>query len=116
MSKEERNREFVRLWKRLGLGNEELARKFNLSIGGVKSLKARLRKKNPVLYVRTSVRPSREADESNLEGVKKKISFYLPPKMVIKLKVAAAERQVTASELAEAAIRRWMMDEGILPE
>ncbi|MFQ6065843.1 MAG: hypothetical protein ACE5K3_01015 [bacterium] len=114
MSKEERNREFVRLWKRLGLGNEELAQKFDLSIGGVKSLKARLRKKNPGLYARTNVRPSREAGKSNLEDGKRKISFYLPPKIVIKLKVVAAERQVSASELAEAVFRRWLIDEGLL--
>jgi hypothetical protein len=52
--KEERNRQFIEDWQR-GLGNEDLGRKYNLSLGGVKALKQRLRAKDSSLY--TEKRP-----------------------------------------------------------
>lgn len=112
-----RNQEFVRAWKNLQLGNKELADRFRMTIGGVKSLKSRLRKKDPGLYDSEDLKLSRQVDkEINIRTPRRKISFYLEPKLVVKLKVTAAERQVTASELAGLALRRWMMEEGILPE
>ena len=42
--KEERNRQFQKDWQR-GLGNEDLGKKYELSLGGVKALKQRLRAK-----------------------------------------------------------------------
>ncbi len=39
-------------WKEEGLSNEVLVKKFGLSLGGVKGLKARLRQCDPSLYAR----------------------------------------------------------------
>ena len=49
--KAERNRLFIEDWKR-SLTDQSLAKKYGLSIGGVKGLKARLRTKDPSLYTR----------------------------------------------------------------
>ncbi|MBA7496199.1 hypothetical protein ES702_06797 [subsurface metagenome] len=47
--KSERNQLFIEDWQR-GLGNEDLGKKYDLSLGGVKALKQRLRAKDPSLY------------------------------------------------------------------
>lgn len=115
LEKQKRNQEFVKAWKSLGLGNRELADRFGITIGGVKSLKSRLRKKDPDLYDREDLKLGRQVDEAiSTRTPRRKISFYLEPTLVVKLKVVAAERQTTASELAGVALRRWMFDEGFL--
>lgn len=115
LEKQERNRQFVKAWKSLRLGNRELAGRFDMTIGGVKSLKSRLRKKDPDLYDREDLKLAGQADELiRTQSPRRKISFYLEPTLVVKLKVTAAERRTTASELAGVALRRWMVDEGIL--
>lgn len=47
--KEERNKQFTQDWQK-GLGNEDLGKKYGLSLGGVKALKQRLRAKDSSLY------------------------------------------------------------------
>ena len=49
-SKDNRNQEFIKAWKEEGLWDKELQERFGLSPGGVKGLKARLRKKGQLLY------------------------------------------------------------------
>ena len=49
--KTERNRLFIEDWKR-GLKDRALAEKYNMTMGGVKALKGRLREKDPSLYVK----------------------------------------------------------------
>ena len=45
---------------------------------------------------------------------KRKVSFYLDPDLVKELKIAAVDREVTASDLAEKFLRRAMIEAGIL--
>lgn len=113
LEKEKRNREFVKAWKNLGMGNEALAERFDMSIGGVKSLKSRLRQKRPELYSQMIDRTA-EGKSGIPVRVKKKVSFYMTPDLVIKLKMAAAAREVTASELAEKLLFQAMAEEGML--
>lgn len=113
LEKERRNREFVRAWKNLGLGNDALAERFSMTVGGVKSLKSRLRKKRPELYSQMIDRKAEGKSELPVRE-KKKVSFYMTPDLVIKLKIAAAAREVTASELAEKLLHRGMAEEGML--
>ena len=115
--KEERNRDFIKAWKEEGLGNKDLATRFNMMIGGVRSLKSRLRKKYPNLYSRMSVKSTREVGKSISSEARhrksRKISFYLPPEMVRAIKVEAAKRDQSASELAEGWLRKALAEEGV---
>jgi len=65
LEKKGRNRLFIKAWKEESLGNEALADRFNMTVGSVKSLKSRLRKRYPDLYYsRMSVKPSRRGHKS----------------------------------------------------
>lgn len=116
VEKKERNRVFVEAWKEEGLGNEALASRFGMTIGGVRSLKSRLRKKYPNLYSRMIVKSTKQVDKSigskARHRKKRKISFYLPPEMVRAIKVEAVKRDQSASELAEGWLRKALAEEG----
>jgi len=71
--KEQRNREFIKAWKEEGLTDKDLRERFNLSEGGVKGLKARLRKKDSSLYVNKSL--SRQVDKFTSQQITKSTSL-----------------------------------------
>lgn len=111
LEKEERNKDFIRSWKKLGMGNAELGKKFNLSPGGVKGLKGRLRKKHSELYV-DKQEIKRQVDKSTSRQVekKRKVSYYFSPAMVQKIKIEAVKKDVSASELVESFLSRALVD------
>lgn len=103
--KEERNKEFIAAWKEEGLSNEALGKKFNLSPGGVKGLKARLRKKNPNLY--TGKQTSKPAIQQVSKQEKKRpakevydtATYYIDKETKKKIKILAAEQDREISEI-----------------
>jgi len=94
--KEERNRRFVADWKR-GLSDKQLGGKYDLSIGGVKGLKARLRAKDPSLRVSTSTPTST-----------KRMTFWLPVPIIEKIKKVAAKEKRTASAVLREVLRKHL--------
>lgn len=122
LEKEDRNKEFIRAWKALGMGNKELGEKFGLSPGGVKGLKARLRKKHQELYVdeeeikrQVDKATSAQVDkETNRQAKKKrKVSYYFNPALVQKIKIEAAKKDISASKLVEGWLSQVLLDEKI---
>lgn len=118
--KEARNRQFVADWKGKGLSDEELRDKYSLSPGGLKALKARLRKKDPSLYVKSpaskqrrekATSPSRQvATETEprrqLSEEREKMAFWLPRTMKEKLKILAVKEKRTASDIVREILRK----------
>lgn len=113
-AKEERNKEFIAAWKEEGLTDRELQDKFNLSPGGVKGLKSRLRKKDPSLYTEREVDKSRspqikksrprQVDKSiKLQdkgiGKYKPVTFRISEETEWQLKALAVNRREQVSEL-----------------
>jgi len=130
--KEERNRQFTEDWQK-GLGNEDLGRKYNLSLGGVKALKQRLRAKDPSLYAEkrpelTKVEKevaqasgglikfasksdkiiSPQVDKFTSPLVHKRATYYLSPKIIKKIKQIALNREKDASELVRNILSEWI--------
>lgn len=130
-AKEERNRQFIEDWKR-GSNDKELGEKYHLSIGGVKGLKARLRKKYPSLYIREKPKPLTEVEKEvarasgglvrfarkTKEPVKltstqtsaststKRMTFWLEEKMIERIKDLAAKEGRTASDILREILRK----------
>lgn len=122
LEKEERNKEFIRCWKALGMGNKELAEKFDLSPGGVKGLKSRLRKKHSELYVdgeeirrQSDKGISSQVDKAINRQVdkKRKACYYLSVGLAQKIKIEAVKRNISASELVEGCLSRVLSNERI---
>lgn len=116
--KVERNKAFAIAWKEEGLSNKQLEEKFNLSPGGVKGLKARLRKRDSSLYTKQRPEESKVEEkvaENSGESIKstskpaiqqanklaeyKKVTYYLDPGMVKKIKILAAQQDKEISQL-----------------
>ncbi|MQY69762.1 MAG: hypothetical protein GH145_02725 [Firmicutes bacterium] len=114
LEKQERNKEFIRCWKTLGMGNKELAEKFGLSPGGVKGLKGRLRKKHQELYI-DEQEIKRQVDKSSNRQIeeKRKACYYLSVGLAQKIKIEAVKRNVSASELVEDSLSRVLSNERI---
>jgi len=119
LEKQERNKEFIRAWKKLGMGNKELAEKFDLSPGGVKGLKARLRKKYSELYVdgeeikrQSDKGTSSQVDKATNRQIekKRKACYYLSPGLAQKIKIAAVKRDTSASQLVEGWLSRALLE------
>jgi len=99
--KEQRNKEFIKAWKEERLSNKALGEKFNLSPGGVKGLKARLRAKDPNLY--TSQRPELTEIEKEVIGSSGgliKFAGKQTSKPAIK-QTSKQEKKLTAKKLYE---------------
>lgn len=133
--KEERNRQFQEDWQK-GLGNEDLGKKYGLSLGGVKALKQRLRAKDPSLYVerrpeltkveregikevgkrlgkvvKVQVGKSPHVDKSISPLVHKRATYYLTPEIIKKVKLAAVERNIDASGIVREALSKWISEQ-----
>ena len=104
--KEARNRLFIEDWQR-GLNNETLAQKYNLSEGGVKALKQRLRTKDPSLYIKPLASKPAIQQTSKLAEYKK-VTYYLDPKMVKAIKRLAIDRDMDISAIVREALSEWI--------
>jgi transposase len=118
--KEKRNKEFIKAWKEEGLTDKELMKRFNLSKGGVKGLKARLRKKNSSLYVNKSLSQqvdkstSQQITKSTNQQVYKRATYYLTPEIVKKIKLLAVKRDVDTSNLMREILTEYLSQQGDL--
>jgi len=109
--KEERNRLFIEDWER-GLGNEDLGKKYGLSIGGVKALKQRLRQKYPSLYQKKPASKPGIQQTSKLSKYKK-VTYYLDSEMVKTIKKLAVDRDTDISELIREILREYLRERRI---
>jgi len=107
--KVERNKQFEKAWREEGLSNKELGERFNLSIGGVKGLKQRIRVRNP-LYGKPHITksPSQQVDKLPNQQIHKRITFYLKPETIKSLKLLAVEKDSNISELARKIIEKYL--------
>lgn len=79
-------------WKEEGLSNEALAKKFGLSPGGVKGLKARLRQRDPSLYIRAKKEVAQVTSPSTSTSTKR-MTFWLPEEMIERIKTKATQER-----------------------
>lgn len=95
--KEERNRRFLEDWQVYNLDNEQLGQKYRLSIGGVKALKARLRKKERSSPATDQKIASTSPSTSTNPHRDKRMTFWLPEETINKIKARAGGQRQTAS-------------------
>ena len=88
--KQERNQRFLEDWQVYRLSNERLGQKYDLTIGGVKALKARLRQKE---------RASQTTDQkvTSPSTSTRRMTFWLPEDMISQVKGLADKEGKTAS-------------------
>ena len=102
-AKNERNEQFIKVWKEEGLSDKQLQKRFGLSEGGVKGLKARLRAKDPSLYTGKKPIPSKKVTSSSTSTQTststKRMTFWLPGDMIEKVKSLARKQKRTASDI-----------------
>ena len=130
--KQQRNKLFQEDWQR-GLSNEDLGKKYGLSLGGVKALKQRLRAKDSSLY--TEKRPeltkieeeviessgglikfaskpdktiSPQVNKSTSPLVHKRATYYLNPEIIRKIKLIALDRDLDTSALVREILSEWI--------
>jgi len=136
LAKEERNRLFIGDWRGKGLTTEELGIKYDMSPGGVKALKQRLRQKDPSLYEKgpakekaevtstsTSTvtpeapgkaRPERKekvtsASTSTLTSTStKRMTFWLPSDIIREIKARAKRGKRTASDILREVLGEYL--------
>ncbi|MBA7496408.1 hypothetical protein ES702_07016 [subsurface metagenome] len=119
--KENRNIEFIKAWKEEGLSNKELQEKFDLSPGGVKGLKARLRKRDPSLYTGRQEKIDRKAKKKQIntspspqvakvisQQINKRMTVYLKPELIKDIKHLATDRDSNISELVGKIIEQYL--------
>lgn len=104
--KEQRNKEFIRAWKEEGLSDRELGERFALSKFGVKSLKGRLRKKDPALY--TGQKPESKITRKPDNQKRIKVTFQLPENLFIQVKIKAARERRGISELVKEIFQEYL--------
>lgn len=113
-AKTNRNQQFIRAWKEEGLSNEALGKKFNLSPGGVKGLKSRLRKKDSSLY--TGKQTSKPAIQQVSKQEKKRpakevydtATYYINKETKKKIKILAAEQDKEISQLVRKILKEYL--------
>lgn len=129
--KQQRNKQFQEDWQR-GLGNEDLGKKYGLSLGGVKALKQRLRAKDSSLYtekrpgltkvekevaqasgglVKFASKPDKtispQVDKSTSLPIHKRATYYLDPEIIRKIKLVALDRNLDTSALVREILSEW---------
>lgn len=103
----ERNKAFKRAWKEEGLSNRQLEDKFDLSPGGVKSFKTRLRKKDPSLYIKPPANKPAIQQTSKVAKYEK-VSYYLAPGMAKEIKQLALNQDMDISELVREIVGEYL--------
>jgi len=105
--KSERNRLFQEDWQK-GLSNERLGEKYDLSLGGVKGLKARLRAKNPALYTREPSKEPSKVTSTQTSTSTKRMTFWLEGEMIEKVKNLARKQKRTASDIVRELFSQYL--------
>lgn len=113
----ERNKLFLEDWQK-GFSNEALGKKYEMSEGGVKALKQRLRVRNPNLYAEkrpgsTKIeRPDKiispQVDKSTSLLVHKRATYYLSPETIKTIKQIALNKNIDSSELVRNILSEWI--------
>jgi len=113
--KEERNKQFIKAWKEEGLSDKELQERFNLSEGGVKGLKARLRKKDPSLYIKKKPKSLTKKESSKVTSTStqtststKRMTFWLEERMIERIKRIARNQKRTASDVLREILGKYL--------
>lgn len=104
--KEKRNEQFIRAWKEEGLTDKQLQERFGLSEGGMRGLKARLRKKDSSLYREQPKKKIRESSAQVTSRSRKRMTFWLPEEMINIIKTKAKEQGRTASNIVREIMRK----------
>jgi len=123
--KQQRNKLFQEDWQR-GLSNEDLGKKYSLSLGGVKALKQRLRAKDSSLYAEKRPELSKvekevaqasgglvkfaspQVDKSTSPPIHKRATYYLDPEIIRKIKLVALDRDLDTSALVREILSEWI--------
>jgi len=101
----ERNKLFIKSWKEEELSNRELQEKFNLSPGGVKSFKTRLRKKDPSLYIKplagklANQQVSKPEKKATSKELYETVTYYITKEQKQRVKLLALEQDKEISQL-----------------
>lgn len=133
-AKNERNQQFIRAWKEEGLTDQQLEKRFGLSEGGMRGLKARLRAKDPSLYKKApankeekvtststatpgapgKVKPKRkkEATSTSTQTATststKRMAFWLEEGMIDEIKQLAAKEKRTSSDILREILGKYL--------
>lgn len=113
--KQARNKLFTEDWKR-GLSEKELGQKYHLTIGGVKGLKSRLRKKDSSLYIgkqkgevkERSKKVTSPSTSTQTSTSTKRMTFWLEEGMINLIKTKAVIEKKTASEIAREIFSKYL--------
>ena len=105
-AKNERNEQFIRAWKEEGLTDRQLQKRFGLSEGGVKGLKARLRAKDHSLYKKVPT----SKDEKVTSTSTKRMTFWQPESTIEERKELAAKEKRTASAILRGILGKYLQN------
>lgn len=105
-AKEGRNKLFLEDWQR-GLGNESLGVKYNLSIGGVKALKQRLRVKQTGQVKQKPSQVTSPSTSTQTSTSTRRMTFWLPTDTIKALKTKAKREGRTASDILREILREF---------
>lgn len=104
--KTQRNREFQEAWQR-GASNKALGERFDLSLGGVKALKQRLREKDRSLHRQTPASKPVTQQTSKVAQYKK-ATFYIEPAVIKAIKRRALEEDKDISQLVREILKKYL--------
>lgn len=125
-AKNERNQQFIRAWKEEGLTDRQLQKRFGLSEGGMRGLKARLRAKDHSLYKKvpaskdgkvtstSTVTPevpgkvAPEKKEKVTSTSTKRMTFWLPESTIEEIKELAAKEKRTSSAILREVLGKYL--------
>ena len=109
-AKNERNKQFIRAWKIEKLTDKQLQKKFGLSEGGMRGLKARLRAKDSALYTGKKSVPSKKvtSPSTSTQTSTKRMTFWLEQELIEKIKAKAAKEGQTASQIARELFSKYL--------
>lgn len=115
-AKNERNQQFITAWKEEGLSDKQLQKRFGLSEGGMRGLKARLRAKDDSLYTGKLKKRARESSSqvtspstsTQTSTSTKRMTFWLEEGMIETIKAKATKEKRTASEIAREIFSKYL--------
>jgi len=116
-AKNERNQQFITAWKEEGLSDKQLQKRFGLSEGGMRGLKARLRAKDSALYTGRPKKKVKEVSQLTSPSTStttqtststKRMTFWLEEGMIETIKAKATKEGRTASEIARELFSKYL--------
>lgn len=116
-AKNERNQQFIKAWKEEGLSDKQLQKRFGLSEGGMRGLKARLRAKDSALYTGRSQKKVKEpsvvtapstSTQTSASTSTKRMTFWLEEELIERIKGLAAREGRTASDVLRGVLKKYL--------